>query len=181
MTRFLYKIDYVAQRFFTSLLFTFPILKFLKKIYFLFRFKTLNINATNNVVITNFDKPNKNSGIKFLGKCVLSRNIELDICGGIIIGHNVTISDNVTIQTHKHEYNGFSIYDNITTSSSLKIGDEVWICNNVIVTNSVNSIGKGAILASGSIVTKDVEDYSIVAGIPAKHIKYRKKTQNEKS
>lgn len=175
MTSFFYKIDYVLQRFFTSLLFTFPLLKLLKKLYFFFRFNTFKINATNNVIITNFDKPNKNTGIKFLGKCVLSRNIEIDICGGIVIGNNVTISDNVTIQTHKHVYDGVSIFDNITSNSSLEINDEVWICNNVIITNSVKRIGKGAILASGSIVTKNVEDFSIVAGIPAKHIKYRQR------
>ncbi|MCK6607204.1 MAG: acyltransferase [Flavobacterium sp.] len=175
MQKFLYKIDYVLQRFLTSLLFTFPIIKLVKKAYFFVRFKTTYIEATNNVVITNFDKPNQNSGITFLGKCVLSRNIEVDICGGIVMGKNVTISDHVTIQTHKHEYDGFSLYENKTSSSSLEIGDEVWVCNNVIITNSVNKIGKGAVIASGSIVTKDVEDYSIVAGVPAKHLKYRNK------
>lgn len=173
--KFLYKIDYVIQRILTSLVFTFPIIKLIKKSYLFLRFKTTNIEATNNVVITNFDKPNKDSGIIFLGKCVLSRNIEVDICGGIIVGKNVTISDHVTIQTHKHEYDGTSLFENKTSSSSLEIGDEVWICNNVIITNSVSKIGIGAIIASGSIVTKDVDDYSIVAGVPAKHIKYRNK------
>lgn len=174
MKKFLYKIDYVLQRFLTSLIFTFPIIKFIKKLYFFIRFNTFNIETTNNVVITNFDKPNKNSGITFRGKCVLSRNIEVDICGGIIVGKNVTISDHVTIQTHKHEYEGLSIFDNITSSSPLEIGDEVWICNNVIITNSVTYIGEGAIIASGSIVTKNVEPYSIVGGVPAKFLKTRK-------
>jgi acetyltransferase-like isoleucine patch superfamily enzyme len=180
MQKFLYKIDYVIQRILTSLIFTFPVIKLIKKTYLFFRFKTTQIDVTNNVVITNFDKPNKHSGITFIGKCVISRNIEIDICGGIIVGNNVTISDHVTIQTHKHEYDGHSLFENKTSYSSLEIGDEVWICNNVIITNSVNKIGKGAVIASGSIVTKDVEDYSIVAGVPAKHIKYRKIINYEK-
>lgn len=179
MKKFLYKIDYVLQRFFTSLPFTFPIIKLFKKLYFYLRFKTFAIETTNNVVITNFDKPNKNSGIVFKGKCVLSRNIEVDTCGGIIVGNNVTISDHVTIQTHKHEYEGLSIFDNITSSSSLEIGDEVWICNNVIITNSVTQIGEGAIIASGSIVTKNVAPYSIVGGVPAKYLKTRKKVNGK--
>jgi acetyltransferase-like isoleucine patch superfamily enzyme len=181
MKKFIYKIDYVAQRFLTSLLFTFPLIKLMKKAYFFLRFKTTQIEATNNVVITNFDKPNRNSGITFLGKCVLSRNIEIDICGGIVMGKNVTISDHVVIQTHKHEYDGCSLFENSTSSSSLEIGDEVWICNNVIITNSVSKIGKGAVIASGSIVTKDVEEYSIIAGVPAKHLKYRKRVDYGKA
>lgn len=175
MSKFLYKIDYVMQQFFTSLPFTFPFLKLFKKAYFALRFKTSFINATTKVVITNFDKKTENTGITFLGPCVFSRNIEVDISGGIIIGKNVTISDNVTIQTHKHEYDGFSIFDDQTSSSSLEIGDEVWICNSVIVTSSVDSIGEGAIIAAGSVLTKNVQPYSIVAGIPAKHLKFRKK------
>ena len=167
--------DYIFQRFFTSLIFTFPIIKLFKKFYFTLRFRTSFIEITNNVVITNFDKKTETTGIKFNGPCVFSRNIEVDISGGILIGKNVTISDNVTIQTHKHKYDNISIFDNNTTSSFLDICDEVWICNNVVITESVNRIGKGAIIAAGSVLTKDVENYSIVGGIPAKHIKFREK------
>ncbi len=179
MIKLLYKVDYVLQKFFTSLLFTFPIFKILKKIFFFGRFKNLKLEITNNVVITNFDKRTKNTSIKFQGPCVFSRNIEVDYAGGIIFSKNVTVSDNVTIQTHKHEYDYLSIFENVTSNSPLIIEDEVWICNNVVITNSVNKIGKGAIIASGSVLTKDVEDYSIVGGIPAKHIKYRKFKFNE--
>ena len=173
MSKFIYKIDYVLQRFFTSLVFTFPIIKLLKKFYFYLRFKTFKIEITNNVVITNFDKHTENTNIEFTGPCTFSRNIEVDYSGGITFGKNVTVSDNVTIQTHKHEYENLSIFENITSSSSLIIEDEVWICNNVVITSSVNYIGKGAIIAAGSVVTKNVEAKSIVAGIPAKHLKYR--------
>lgn len=179
MKKFLYKIDYVLQRFFTSLLFTFPIVKWFKKLYYYFRFNTLKIELTNNVVITNFDKPNPNAQVIFKGPCTFSRNIEIDYSGGIEFGKNVTVSDNVTIQTHKHEYENLSIFDNVTSNSHLVIGDEVWICNNVVITSSVNTIGNGAIIASGSVVTKDVEANSIVAGVPAKHIKYRNLDRNE--
>jgi acetyltransferase-like isoleucine patch superfamily enzyme len=52
------------------------------------------------------------------------------------------------------------------------IGNDVWIGMNCIIMRGV-TIGDGAILAAGSIVTKNVEPYSVVGGIPAKLIKYR--------
>ncbi len=53
-----------------------------------------------------------------------------------------------------------------------EIGNDVWIGNNVTVRSGVK-IGDGAIIGSGAVVTKDVEPYSIVGGVPAKIIKYR--------
>jgi len=52
------------------------------------------------------------------------------------------------------------------------IGDDVWIGHRVIVMAGVK-IGDGAIVAAGSVVTKDIPPFSIVRGIPAKHMKYR--------
>lgn len=53
-----------------------------------------------------------------------------------------------------------------------KIGNDVWIGTNATVLAGV-AIGDGAIVGAHSLVTKDVEPYSIVVGVPAKHIKYR--------
>lgn len=55
---------------------------------------------------------------------------------------------------------------------SVVIGNDVWIGCNAIIMEGVN-IGDGAIIAAGAIVTKDVEPYSIVGGVPARIIKYR--------
>jgi acetyltransferase-like isoleucine patch superfamily enzyme len=55
---------------------------------------------------------------------------------------------------------------------SVIIGNDVWIGVNSIITGSL-IIGDGAIIAAGAVVTKDVLPYSIVGGIPAKHIKFR--------
>lgn len=51
--------------------------------------------------------------------------------------------------------------------SNLRIGHDVWIGKNVLVTNKCKSIGNGAIIGAGSVVTKDVQPYTIVAGNPA--------------
>jgi acetyltransferase-like isoleucine patch superfamily enzyme len=57
--------------------------------------------------------------------------------------------------------------------TKLKIGNDVWIGANAIILPSVNYIGDGAIIGAGAIVTKNVPDFAIVVGNPAKIIKYR--------
>lgn len=52
------------------------------------------------------------------------------------------------------------------------IGNDVWIGTNVTILPSV-TIGNGAIIEAGSVITKDIPDYAVVAGTPAKIIKYR--------
>lgn len=54
----------------------------------------------------------------------------------------------------------------------ITIGNDVWLGHNVIITNGAN-IGNGVIAGAGSIITKDVPDYAIVVGVPARIIRYR--------
>lgn len=54
----------------------------------------------------------------------------------------------------------------------ITIGNDVWLGRNVIITNGAN-IGNGVIAGAGAIITKDVPDYAIVVGAPARIIKYR--------
>lgn len=71
-------------------------------------------------------------------------------------------------------YSRFIQYDKIDASSKgeINIGDEVWLGTNALIMSGV-SIGKGAIVAAGSIVTKDIPPYHIYGGNPAKLIKPR--------
>jgi acetyltransferase-like isoleucine patch superfamily enzyme len=52
------------------------------------------------------------------------------------------------------------------------IGHDVWIGQNALITDGV-TVGTGAVVAAGSVVTRDIPDYAIVGGVPAKIIKYR--------
>lgn len=52
------------------------------------------------------------------------------------------------------------------------IGNDVWLCSNTIVLSGV-SIGDGAIVSAGAVVTRNVEPYSVVAGNPARHVRWR--------
>lgn len=54
----------------------------------------------------------------------------------------------------------------------VRIGNDVWLCSNAIVLSGV-TIGDGAIVSAGAIVTRDVEPYAIVAGNPARHVRWR--------
>lgn len=73
---------------------------------------------------------------------------------------------------------GFDVED--VDRFGLTIGHDVWIGARTIITCSCSSIGNGAVIGAGSVVTKDVPPYSIVAGVPAKIIKNRfdKKTMS---
>jgi len=55
---------------------------------------------------------------------------------------------------------------------SSTIGNDVWLGRNVIITNYAN-IGNGVIAAAGAVITKDVPDYAVVAGVPARIIRFR--------
>lgn len=91
------------------------------------------------------------------------------------IGNKCLISQHVTIVSSNH---GMSKEKNILDQSWIKeskavsIGDDVWIGANSVILPGV-SIGKGAIIGGGSVVRHDVPEYAIVAGNPAKIIKYR--------
>lgn len=52
------------------------------------------------------------------------------------------------------------------------IGSDVWLCTNTMILSGV-SIGHGAVVSAGAVVTRDVEPYSIVAGNPARHVRWR--------
>ncbi|MEO5995228.1 MAG: CatB-related O-acetyltransferase [Chitinophagaceae bacterium] len=113
------------------------------------------------------------------------------------IGRYCTIADNVRISLGRHPSDTFvSIHpaffsiskqggytfvnhskynEHVTVAGStfnVEIGNDVWIANNVLIMDGV-TIGDGAIVAAGAIVTKDIEPYAIVGGIPAKLIRYR--------
>ena len=94
--------------------------------------------------------------------------------GGIYIGDNALIGHNVVMATLNHEENPESRANLI--AAPIRIGNKVWIGSNATILPGV-TIGDGAIIAAGAVVTKDVEEESIVAGVPAKFIRNVKKDE----
>jgi maltose O-acetyltransferase len=90
------------------------------------------------------------------------------------IGNNVIMGPDVKIFTRNHKYDSVDIPIQFQghTEEKVTIGNDVWLGANVIITPGVN-IGNHVIVAAGSVVTKDIPDFAIVGGVPAKVIKYR--------
>lgn len=96
----------------------------------------------------------------------------------ITIGDKVMFGPGVTITTGDHNYGepGIFIKDNHKklkdNDQPVVIGDDAWIGSNAIILKGI-TIGRGAIVAAGGLVTKDVPAYTIVAGAPARVVKQR--------
>jgi len=95
----------------------------------------------------------------------------------VIIGNSVMMAEDVLTFANNHNFEDVSvpmIKQGFSNTRTLIIEDDVWIGARAIILASVSKIGKGAIIAAGSIVTKDVPNYAVVGGNPARVIKYRK-------
>lgn len=104
----------------------------------------------------------------------LNTNVQIGASGGkIYIGNNVLIGPNSVLRSADH---GISrnrmIQKQPHVSGTIKIEDDVWIGSNVVILKNVN-LGKGCVVAAGAVVTKNVEQYTIVGGIPAVKISER--------
>lgn len=102
---------------------------------------------------------------------VVGYNCELDGRKGLKIGKNVNISSEVKLYTLQHDWRSHSFEP---IGGMVDIGDYVWISARAIVLPGV-SIGTGAVIAAGAVVTKNVPDYAVVGGIPAKILGERPK------
>lgn len=100
----------------------------------------------------------------------INHKVILDGRGGLIIGNNVDIAQDVHIWTAQHDYDD-DYYVGVT--GKVIIDDYVWIASRASILPGVH-IQKGAVVACGAVVTKDVPAMAIVAGVPAKIIGYRK-------
>mgnify|MGYP003990959383 CR=1 FL=1 len=97
----------------------------------------------------------------------INKNTQIDFTGNLTIGDNVLISETSVIITHDHGYHP----ESKPIRKSLSIEDNVWIGQNVMILSNVRKIGKNAIIAAGSIVTKEVLSNTIIGGNPASLIK----------
>lgn len=107
-----------------------------------------------------------NSGIGV--KCVVRGPLEM--------GKDIMMGPEVQIMTGRHNTERTDISMNqqgFLPVQKVIIGDDVWIGTRAIIMPGV-TIGKGAIIGASAVVTKDVPEYAVVAGVPAKVIKYRK-------
>jgi maltose O-acetyltransferase len=87
----------------------------------------------------------------------------------IVLGSNIRLGPGVSFMAAGHDHTRLDLPD---TAARIEVGDNVWIGANCSILQGVH-IGEGAIVAAGSVVTKNIPPYKIYGGIPAKEIKDR--------
>lgn len=93
---------------------------------------------------------------------------------GFVSSHSAFYSPSNSVNLSFVKESRFKEYSFADEESGIdvKIGNDVWIGHGVTLLAGV-TVGDGAVVAAGAVVTKDVEPYSVIGGVPAKHIKYR--------
>lgn len=127
------------------------------------------VNMAQKVVIYNHCQIRMHNRLVVGEGSIIGDYAVLDARNGIDIGKNVNFSTGVQIWTEQHDHRDPFFRCNSTENYKVVIGDRAWLGPRTLILHSVH-IGEGAIVAAGSVVTKDVPPYSIVAGIPAKVI-----------
>lgn len=124
-----------------------------------------NVNIEKGAMITSTMEIGNNSGV----------GINAVIHGKVTIGEDVMMGPECVIYTTNHSFSRIDIPMNMQGFSEEKpviIGSDVWIGGRVTILPGVH-IGNGAVIGAGAVVTKNVPDYAIVGGNPAKVIRYR--------
>jgi maltose O-acetyltransferase len=109
---------------------------------------------------------NGEHGITIGRYTIVNQQCCLDGRGGLAIGNNVDVAPGVWILTDSHDMND-PLFREVL--APVKIGDYVWIGSRALILPGV-TIGEGAVVAAGAVVTGDVEPYCIVGGVPARPI-----------
>ena len=118
--------------------------------------------------------------LHWLENCRIGENVTIhDFCyidaiGSVTIGDNTRIAHNCSIITGQHQYDveGKTIIDSGYVWEPVSIGNDVWIGAGAVILQGI-TINDGAVIGANSVVTKDVEAYTIVAGNPARVIRKR--------
>ena len=103
---------------------------------------------------------------------LLSKNVYIDYSGEVVIGHNVQIANGTIIETHHHAFHSNPMLSNeIVIPTKLVISDGVVIGSRAIILATCHYIGRNVRVGAGAVVTKDIPDYAVAVGVPAKVIK----------
>jgi acetyltransferase-like isoleucine patch superfamily enzyme len=112
--------------------------------------------------------------IKIGKRCSINANTILYGHGGLTIGNDVLIAGHCMIIPSNHNFQLTSqpINSQGNTSKGIIIEDDVWIAHGCSILDGI-TIGKGSIIAAGSVVNKNIPPYTIYGGVPAKYLKNR--------
>lgn len=139
----------------------------------------LRYNIGSNSVVRPGVMIHKRSDALRIGEyCSINRNILFNVSAPVTIGKYCQIGCNVSFITSNHVL--VSDFKDLRKAipGPINVDDFVWIGANSTILSNVK-IGKGAVVAAGSVVTKDVPENALVGGVPAKVIKYMLQEDSE--
>ena len=108
-----------------------------------------------------------------IGKNVLlAKHVFIDYSGNVTIGDNVQLTNGVIIESHSHPFHSdYKKSRSIVEQSSITIGEGVVVGSRAIIMPTCHNIGKFARIGAGAVVTKDIPDYAVAVGVPAKIVR----------
>lgn len=130
-----------------------------------------NVNIERGAVFSSHVSLGDNSGI----------GINASLTGSVTIGKDVMMGPWCTVYSRNHEFGRTDIpmrEQGYRPEQPVVIGDDVWIGGHVIILPGVH-IGKGAVIGAGAVVTKNVPEYAVAAGNPARVIRLRNGESHE--
>ena len=102
--------------------------------------------------------------------------IRCEMNGPVSIGKNVMMGPEVIVYTHNHVFSRIDIpmiQQGESETEPVFIDDDVWIGRRAMILPGVH-IGQGSVIGAGAVVTKNIPEFSVAAGVPAKVVKTRK-------
>jgi acetyltransferase-like isoleucine patch superfamily enzyme len=103
----------------------------------------------------------------------IGRGTEIDVSSAVLIGAHVLIAPGVFITDHSHRMEGRDHIDGQgCVAATVVIGEGAWLGARCVVLAGVR-IGRGAVVGAGAVVSRNVPDWSIVAGVPARILRDR--------
>ena len=101
---------------------------------------------------------------------IITGPLHVDLGAPVQIGDGVRIGHDVTMLTINHVIGGVSLRSGESEFSPIVIGDGTWIASRVVILPGV-TVGRGAVVAAGAVVTRDVPPNTLVAGVPARVVR----------
>ena len=103
----------------------------------------------------------------------LGRDVEIEVCSQVVIGEHCLIGPGVYITDHNHDIHAPGpMAAAPCIAKPVQIGDDVWVGAKAVILPGV-TVGSGAVIAAGAVVTRSVAPRMVIAGIPARPIKQR--------
>ena len=101
-----------------------------------------------------------------------AKNVFIDYSGEVVIDDNVKFGAGVAIESHHRDLDAYKQGKDVNIPTPLHICENAYVGTHAIILDSCNYIGKYARIGAGAVVTKDIPDYAVAVGVPAKVVKY---------